>query len=276
MKVNPCIAALSLSLVSSMAAAQKAGDTVVNVGGLYINNQNSSSRPLHTDLGVSLLTQTTLLPQHFDSPGTSLKVGNAVTPLLTVTHFFTDHIAVTSVAGLPPRFDIYGSGTVTTPGVLGAAVPPVVLDKASNNPLATVLQWSPTMIFQYYFRDPNATFRPYLGAGVSYNFFTHVKLNDNFTQDLKNTGGYLAFISTGSNATTVQAKATASFRPVVNAGLNIAFDDKWSGNIGVTYLPLKTDSIITVKDKNGDTVLTSTARINIPAIATNLTLGYKF
>ncbi|PUA20484.1 OmpW family protein [Glaciimonas sp. PCH181] len=276
MRVNPCIAALSLSLVSSMAAAQKAGDTVVNVGGLYINNQNSSSKPLHTDLGVSLLTQTTLLPQHFDSPGTNLKVGNAVTPLLTVTHFFTDHIAVTSVAGLPPRFDIYGSGTVTTPGVLGAAVPPVVLDKSGNNPLASVLQWSPTMIFQYYFREPNATFRPYLGAGVSYNFFTHVKLNDNFTRDLKNTGGYLAFISTGSNATTVQAKATASFRPVINGGLNIAFDDKWSGNIGVTYLPLKTDSIITVKDKNGDTVLTSTARLNIPAIATNVTIGYKF
>ncbi|QRX81143.1 OmpW family protein [Glaciimonas sp. PAMC28666] len=276
MKVSRCIAALTISLISSVVAAQKAGDTVVNVGGLYINNARSSSTPLHTDLGVSLLTQTTLLPQHFDSPGTNLKVGNAVTPLLTVTHFVTDHIAVTSVAGLPPRFDIYGSGTVTTPGVLGAAVPPVVLNKAGNNPVANVMQWSPTLLFQYYFRDPKATFRPYLGAGVSYNFFTHVKLNDNFTQDLKNTGGYLAFVSTGSNATTVQAKATSSFRPVLNGGLSIAFDDNWSGNLGVSYLPLQTDSIITVKDKNGNTVLTSTARLNIPAIATNFSLGYKF
>ncbi|MDY7545179.1 OmpW family outer membrane protein [Glaciimonas sp. CA11.2] len=276
MKVSHCLAALTFILISSMAAAQKAGDTVVNVGGLYINNSKSSSTPLHTDLGVSLLTQTTLLPQKFDSPGTNLRVGNAVTPLLTVTHFVTDHFAITNVAGLPPSFNIYGSGKVTTPGALGAAVPPVVLNQPGNAPLASVLQWSPTLLFQYYFRDPKATFRPYLGAGVSYNFFTHVKLNDNFNQELKNTGGYLAFASTGSNATTIQAKATSSFRPVLNGGLNINFDDNWSGNLGVSYLPLQTDSIITVKDKNGNTVLTSTARLNIPAIATNFTLGYKF
>ncbi|KAF3997590.1 OmpW/AlkL family protein [Glaciimonas immobilis] len=276
MKISHCLAALSLGLVSSIAAAQKAGDTVVSVGGLYINNNKSSSTPLHTDLGVSLLTQSTLLPQHFDSPGTGLKVGNTTTALLTVTRFVTDHIAVTNVVGLPPTFKIYGKGTVNTPGPLGAGVPPVVLDKPSNNPVASVMQWSPTLLFQYYFRDPNATFRPYLGAGVSYNFFTHVKLNDNFNQDLKNTGGYLAFASTGSNATTVQAKATASFRPVLNAGLSINFTDNWSGNLGVSYLPLKTDSIITVKDKNGNTVLTSVAHLDIPAIATNFTLGYKF
>ena len=276
MKTSHCIATLALALASNIAAAQKAGETVVSLGALSINNGRSSSGMLHTELGDSVLTRAGLIPKQFDSAGTELTVGNAVTPMLTVTHFFTDHVAVTNVVGLPPKFDIHGRGRVTTPGALGAAVPPVVLDKPGNNPVASVLQWSPTVLFQYYFGESDATFRPYLGIGGSYNFFTHVKLNDNFKRDLQNTGGYLAFATTGDKTTTVETRATPSFRPVVGAGVNIALGGNWSANVGVSYLPLKTDSIITLKDKNGNVVLTNTTKMDIPAIATNFTLGYKF
>jgi outer membrane protein len=275
-KAFPSLIALSLVLTSGSAAAQKAGATIVSFGALAINNSRSSSTPLRTDLGDSLLTRIGLLPQQFDSAGTELTVGNAVTPMLTVTHFFTDNVAVTNVVGLPPKFDIRGRGRVTTPGLSGALVPPVVLDKEGNNPVASVLQWSPTVLLQYYFGASNATFRPYLSAGGSYNFFTHVDLNDNFQRDLQNTGGYLAFLNTGDKATTVEARATPSFRPVFGAGVGIALGGRWSANIGVSYLPLKTDSIITLKDKNGKVVLTSTTHLDIPAVATNFTLGYQF
>ncbi|MFT5643714.1 MAG: outer membrane protein [Janthinobacterium sp.] len=268
--------AVSLMLVAGAATAKKAGDTIVSLGALSINNSRSSSSNLHTELGDSLFTRTGLLPKQFDSAGTELTVGNAVTPMLTITHFFTNNMAVTNVLGLPPKFDIHGRGRVTTPGPLGAVVPPVVLDKEGNNPVASVLQWSPTVLLQYYFGDASATLRPYLSVGGSYNFFTHVELNDNFKRDLQNSGGYLAFANTGDRATTVEARATPSFRPVFGGGIGIGLSERWSANIGISFLPLKTDSIITLKDKNGNTVLTSSAHMDIPAVATNFTLGYQF
>ena len=82
------------------------------------------------------------LPGSFTSPGTSLTVNNADTVGLTLTHFFTDHIAVTSVLGVPPEFTLTGHGSIRPPGPAGA-LGSVNMDNPANQPaVKNARQWA--------------------------------------------------------------------------------------------------------------------------------------
>ena len=62
-------------------------------------------------------------------------------------------------------------------------IPPTIQAKAAGsveflNATGTVLEtdnWAPTLLFNYHFGEPGATWRPYVGAGINYTKFKNTK-----------------------------------------------------------------------------------------------------
>ncbi len=253
-----------------------AGDMVVTAGFVNIDNSRSYSTPQHNELGTSIGTRTRIVPSQFDSPGTEQTIGDAIKPILTLSYFMTDNWAVTAVGGVPPTLDVIGHGSVTTPGLLNKIIPPVQMGRAANNPVATVRHWYPSVMIQYYFGEKSDKWRPFLGAGLGFSFFTDVKLTGNFDKNLQQAGAFLSLATTLDTRNTTEAAASSAFRPIYNAGVAYHLDDKWSLGLAVAYVPIKTVATIRVRDKTGNVVLSSTADLDIPTVATSATVGFKF
>ncbi|MPW22287.1 OmpW family protein [Paraburkholderia sp. CNPSo 3157] len=264
------------ALATQNAHAQKAGDNLVTLGWFHVMPQDSST-PLTTHVAPVPINTPLRLPSSFTSPGTSLSTTNADTAGLVFSHFVTDHVAVTSVAGIPPKFQIYGHGTIQPPGPAGALGKQDIGDPAVNPIVKSVRQWSPALIFQYYFASATAKFRPFLGIGVSYNWFSDIQLNNNFvtsTQD--NLGAILAAGAGKPGKTSVEAKASSSWAPVFNAGAMYNITDHWGVTASVTYIPLKTTSSVIIKAADGTELGVSKAELKADPIITYLAVSYKF
>ena len=91
------------------ASAQKAGDWVLGTGWLHFAPQDSST-PLRFTAPVPA-----------EVPGSGASVSNADTFGLNAHYFITDNWAVEGVIGVPPRFDLNGTGTLAPVGKLGSA-----------------------------------------------------------------------------------------------------------------------------------------------------------
>ncbi|MEX3967157.1 OmpW family protein [Paraburkholderia sp. EG286B] len=269
------VAALTAGLTAS-AYAQHAGDNVVALGWFHVTTQNSST-PLTTDVAPVPINTPLRLPSSFTSAGTGLSASNADTVGLVISHFFTDHIALTSVAGVPPTFKLYGHGTIKPPGPAGALGSQNLNDPATNPIVGSVRQWSPALIFQYYFRDADAKFRPFLGIGVSYNWFSDIQLNPNFvkaTQD--DLGSVLAAGAGKPGQTQISAKASSSWSPVFNLGATYNVTKHLGIVASVTYIPLKTTSSVIVKAADGSELGVSRADLKADPIISFLALSYRF
>lgn len=279
-----CLGGLSacaaLLLCAPSLAHAAPGDLTLSVGFVSINNKRSSSTPQHNTLDPNTLgPKLKLVPAQFESPGTEQTVGGALKPILTLSYFLTDHIAITAVGGVPPVLDVTGHGAVTTPGVLNTLVPAVEMGRAANNPVATARHWFPSVMLQYHFGEKDDRWHPFLGAGLGYSFFTSVKLGQNFDNNLKQAGGFIADpvnALLGKAVVSTEAKASSAIRPLFNAGISYMLDDKWSLGASVSYVPIKTTATIHVRDKTGNIVLTSKANLDIPTVATSATVGYHF
>jgi outer membrane protein len=99
-----CLAVLA-TLLSASAHAQHAGDNVAVLGWFHVMPQDSST-PLTTHVAPTPINTPLRLPNSFTSPGTGLSTNSADTVGLVFSHYLTDHIAVTTVAGVPPVFKI--------------------------------------------------------------------------------------------------------------------------------------------------------------------------
>lgn len=154
LRVLPKFAALSavsaLAAFSLPAAAQSAGDNIVNIGWFHLTTDDSSEP----------LRQTS--PGSFAVPGSGASVGNADTLGLALTHFVTDNFALTADLGIPPKFKLDGAGTLASQGQLG-----------------TAKQWSPAILAKWYFGDRNSQLRPFVGVGVTRVWYSGVKLSRN-------------------------------------------------------------------------------------------------
>ncbi|MBN3791128.1 OmpW family outer membrane protein [Burkholderia sp. Ac-20353] len=270
------IAAGVVAGVSTLASAQQAGDNVATLGWLHIMPQDSTNG-LTTNLTGMPINGPLRLPGSFTSPGTSLTVNNADTVGLTLTHFFTDHIAVTSVLGVPPEFTLTGHGVIRPFGPAGS-LGNVDMDKASNQPaVKNARQWSPTIILQYYFNTPTARFRPFVGIGVAYSWFSNIELNGNFAKDInENLGSVLAAGAGKPGPTSVEGKASSSFTPVYNVGASYAFDKHWGVTATLTYMPLKTYSSLVIKAADGSVLGTTRTRLKADPLITFVGISYKF
>lgn len=266
----------ALAAFATPAHAQKKGDNVVSAGWFHIRTHGQSD-PLTTTLLDVPINYPLSLPSTFTAPGSSLSSSNANTLGLTFSHFVTDHIAVTAVGGVPPEFKLYGHGELIPPGPAGALGRQSLGDPALNPIITKARQWSPAAMVQYHFLDPGTRFRPFLGLGVSYNFFTNIEVNPAFANSVNNNLGAILAAGAGiPGPTSVEADASSSWAPVFNIGGTYNFDEHWGVTAAVTYIPLKTTSTMTIKAANGTVLSTSKTKLEPNPLVFFLAASYKF
>ncbi|MFX1764567.1 OmpW family protein [Paraburkholderia sp. A1RI-2L] len=272
---KPMLAGVAVVL-STAAHAQHAGDNVAVLGWFHVAPQQSST-PLTTTVAPSPINTPLRLPNSSTSPGTGLSTSSANTVGFVFSHFLTDHIAVSTVAGVPPTFKLYGHGTVKPPGPAGALGSQNLSDPATNPIVKSVRQWSPALLFQYYFRDADAKFRPFMGIGVSYNWFSDIQLNPNFVKATQDDLGSVLAAGAGKPGTTqVTAKASSSWQPVFNVGAEYNITSHLGLVASLTYIPLKTTSSVIVKAADGTELAVSRGELKADPLISYLAVSYKF
>lgn len=270
-----CLAFSLLSVLSLPAAAQTAGSMLLQVGVINAKTLDDST-PLHTEVqrGLGALIG---IPESFDSPGTSATVSDATTLQVAMSYFVSDHLAIKTEGGIPPKFYLRGRGVVQpNPNIDALSVD---LDAPGSNPIASSRQWSPAVLAQYYFRAPDARWRPVLGVGVTYTFFTDVKLDRDFADDLNATFGRslaLANLNFPIDGTRVKASSSPAWAPIANAGVSYAFDRHWGAAFSVSYVALQTTSSINIYAADGTRLSHSTTKLDIDPLATALLISYVF
>lgn len=240
MKTKLLLIAAVAALASGSALAQKAGDIQVGAGWLGFYPQDSSG-PL-----------TFTAPRAAVVPGSGASVSNASTLGLNLTYFIDSNWAVEGVVGIPPKFKLYGSGTLGPIGELGSA-----------------RQWSPTLLAKYYFLDGQSPLRPYVGLGATYVWFNSVDLTQGMQSALaRQIGAPVALSGT-------TGKIDSQFSAVFNVGASYQFNQHWGMAFSVSYLPLKTTAKLTTTVA-GVPVAASQASIKLNPIVPYLALTYKF
>lgn len=245
---NACttmVATGALALASGAAQAQQAGDLVLGAGWLYLAPQDSS-QPLRVQPGGA--------PGSLTLPGSGAKVSNASALGLSAVYYFDSHWGVETVVGVPPEFKLDGSGSLATVGRIGKA-----------------RQWSPTVLLRYTFLDGNASFRPFVGLGATYVWYSDIKLTDGINTAL---AGRLGAPAAAVNTT---ARLGKSLAPVLNIGASYQFDRNWGLSFSVSYIPLKTKATLTTRrNADGATVATSRTKLTLDPVVTYLALTYRF
>nr|WP_277398496.1 OmpW family outer membrane protein [Burkholderia sp. Ac-20353] len=235
--------AVAAALMTSTAAhAQRAGDFVVNLGWFHFAPQDSSKPLTVNALGTSVT-----------AAGSGTSVDNADTIGFAATYFFTDHIATSAVGGIPPKFRLSGSGSLSALGRAGSAY-----------------EWSPTILLKYYFNDARSNLRPYLAAGASYVWFSGAKL-----EPAAASGAllYSPILGTALEGPTT-VKLSRQFAPVINAGLTYNITEHWSVDASLSYMWLSTRATLTTQSKLG--TVTSNAKLKVDPIISFVSLAYKF
>ncbi|KAF1020709.1 MAG: Outer membrane protein W [Paracidovorax wautersii] len=231
----------ALSVVAGVAQAQQAGDVVLGAGWMYFSPQNSS-KPL---------TRSTLGGPSTEIPNSGAKVSNASTVGLSGLYYFTSNWAVETVLGIPPSFKLDGTGSLAGVGRIGEAK-----------------QWSPTVLLRYTFLDGQAKFRPFVGLGATYVWYSDVRLTDNFHRQMA---------GAAAPVTNTSAKLSKSFAPVFNVGAGYQFDKHWGISWSVSYIPLKTKADLTTRmNSTGATVGTGSTKLTLDPIVSYLSLNYRF
>jgi outer membrane protein len=239
----PHLAVLSLvSAIALPAHAQSAGSNVVNVGWFHLSPQDSSD-PLRIDSPAAAARTIA---------NTGASVPDSDTLGIAFTHFFTDNVALTADAGIPPTFKLNGSGLLAG-GELGEAK-----------------QWSPAVVAKWYFGQATSKFRPFAGVGITRVWYTDIGLTSTFQQKLAYT--YSSGLTTAGTST---ASLSRSWSPVANVGASYSLDKNWSLNLSVSYVPLKTDASITTTLPTG-TVVKSSTTLTLNPIVAFVSVGYKF
>ena len=238
LKALPYVAALSLMAAFSLpAAAQSAGSNVIGLGWFHLSPNDSSDA----------LTRTGTF-QNGPIPGSGASVGSADTVGLAITHFWTDNFATTADLGIPPRFHLQAQGAA--------------LASAGVTEIGSAKQWSPAIVAKWFFGDKDSAFRPFIGAGVTYVWYTGIQLTPQF-QNAASVGG------------TATANLSSSWAPVANIGATYNFDKHWSTSLSVSYIPLKTDAEISGQGGLAGPQ-TSKTTLHINPLVTFLSVGYTF
>lgn len=223
MKTNFKLSLVALALVAGSAAqAQSAGTWMARVGAIGLYPQVSSGD---------------LSPPAF--PNTQTDVSSDWTLGGGVTYMITDNWSVDVPLALPFTHTLTGAGAIAGVGTIG-----------------TTKALPITMWGQYRFGEAKSTFRPYLGAGLTYAYF----YDENATSTLNALSG-----GTPSNPTTFSIQSKWAFG--VQAGATYAFNERWflDGMVGYTWL------------KNTTTLSTGqTQPMTLNPVSVAIFIGYKF
>ena len=218
--ISTLLALATLAFCGS-ALAQKAGSFSASIGGTHIAPSVSSGN----------LTAPSL-------PNTKVDVNSNSQITGAVNYMVTDNIAAHVPIGFGFKHEITGDGAIKGVGKL---------IETRALPI--------TLIGQYRFLDANATFRPYLGAGLSYvKFYKET-----------GTGTLTALTNPGGPAT--GAKFDSKLAPTLQIGGIYNINEKWYLEASYAKTFLKTRATLTT----GQTI-----DVKLDPSAYCLQVGYKF
>ncbi|CAD5374202.1 Outer membrane protein W precursor [Rubrivivax sp. A210] len=153
---------------------------------------------------------------------TDVTVNSKVIPEVDFTYYFSPNLAAELVLTIPQKHDVRST--------------------AHGGKIGTLKHLPPTLSAQYHFAKMGA-FKPYLGAGLNFTFFSDVDLPAGFTIDKSSVGLALG------------------------AGFDVALGGAWSLNVDIKKVQIRTDLML-----NG----TSLGTIKVDPILFGVGVGYKF
>jgi outer membrane protein len=221
------------------ANAQSAGSVTLSTGWLHVAPPGDAT-PLTVESigGVAVNRQLAGSGAHASSTDT---VG------ITTEYYVTDNIGVAMLFGLPLKVNLVGDGTLQKYGNLGSTKPV-----------------PPAIDLRYHLFSAESKFRPYLGLGVNYTWFTQVRTtNSQFVTDSFGPGG------------SAHATLSSSWNPVFEIGANYAITKHWSVGTSLNYIPVKTNLTLYGQTAAGTQIVSrSTLRLN--PLSVFLNVAYTF
>lgn len=232
----------TLSVAASAAFAQKAGEWIVGFGWTHIST-NETLGPTNTtgSNGNSAVTDA----YNARLAGATAHIGGKDTLQFGATYMVTDNIGAELSLGVAPKLtmDLSTPAAGSHPGALSAR------------------SLTPVLFAKYFFMSPTATFRPFIGLGV-----THLSFRD---------AGYNHADAAVGTIAGKSISLSSSWAPAYSVGGSYKLNEKWSLNGAVTYIPLKTNATLVGPGAGvGDITTTSTLKLNPTAYC--VALGYTF
>ena len=117
-------------------------------------------------------------------------------------------------AGVPPTVKVYGGGNASGMGEVGSA-----------------RVYYPAVVLAYALAGPNATIRPYVGAGINYTWFRNAKISDAYNSAV--------------HATSTTGELTGGAGLVFKIGAEIPLGGNWFADVVVHHYGIKTDITLT-------------------------------
>ncbi|MBJ9985308.1 OmpW family protein [Acinetobacter sp. S40] len=235
-------------------AATSDGKTFsVSAGWLHIMPQGEKQGVY----GQNNLTQTPV-----NDPHAGFEIDDADTGAVLFDYYVNDNVSLELVAGVPPKMEILGKGSI-----LGGAV-----DLSKVGKVGEVDAYTPVLLGKYQFGTVNSKFRPFVGAGIMYAHFDGFELESTVNPALNAAvgGGQL-----GLSATNVSIDDAIA--PVATIGADYNFNKDWFATASVTYAHLKTKATLDINSSTlNSTLIKGETDIEINPIVTFVGLGYRF
>lgn len=216
------VATCAAVFASTSAMAQSAGSIVVYGGAAQISPQVQSG-----DLTAPSLA------------GTKIDVKKATSFVGGITYYWTDNISIDLPISAPFKHDVIGAGAIDGVGKLG-----------------TVKSLPATLLAQYRFGEANSTFRPFVGAGVTYGYFYRPKAT-----------AVLSGITGGTPSTPTTLSMKNRFGTTLELGTAYNITKDWSASLSVTKTFIKTTGSLST----GQTIETTLDPVSI-----KFGVGYRF
>ncbi|TKC87644.1 OmpW family protein [Trinickia terrae] len=235
------VAVLGLaSAASGVAKAQSAGSNIIGLGWVELQPINGGSTP-------QVMTSLDGAPTHQEAPGTIVKPKRGGTLAINFEHYFTDHISLYVLGGIPGHLKVEGSAMLARYGEVGGA---------------RVI--SPQVNLRYHFCEPQTKFRPFVGLGVNYTTFYNEQITNNrYVADSLGPGG------------SASIKASSSWNPVFEVGADYLISKSWSIGLAVGYMPVKTTFTTHGSTAAGDQIVTQ-SKLDLNPLTATLTVKYSF
>ena len=200
MKKSLIALAVAAALVPSLAMAE-AGDIVVRLRATHISADESSKLGSQTDATLGAGTAAAV----YGNSAAELRVDSNTIPEIDFSYYITKNIAAELILAVGTRHDVSIKGLQSSASALNIKSP----DLGSINLLP------PTLSLQWHF-NPDQTFDPYVGAGLSY-----VRAMDR---------GLSGALASGSLPIRVSRN---SWGPAIQAGFDYNLENKWLINFDV-------------------------------------------
>lgn len=242
--IQTLLLGLSLALTSS-AYAQKAGQHTLGFG---LTSLDTRFQP-----GPFSVSGSSFYQPFVSSGLTNVSMSSDTETMRTLhwMYMFTDHIASEMIVGGSVNA-VLDLRAPNMPSILGAKT-------TLTSAFTTKLQ-SPNVFAKYVFNEPNDSFRPYVGLGISYVKFSSVEPNSKLSE---------VNIVAGNGAA-----LAPRWVPIYNLGFLYTVDRVQGLNFSISHMPFKTTA--TLSGASLGNGLTSTSEISVKATVYSLSFTHRF